>query len=412
MLNGMPGEIPPDLLDARIRCALGDATAWVLAGSPPCMPVVETARSRLREAAGPSSDHRHFLYREYLRIIAAHAPPVIVMDDVPGFCQQIMGATGTVFEHVRRDLAAIPGGLSYELRSLVRNVALHEAGPDDHVIECERYGIPQARHRTVVLAIRSDLARMRRNGLLVPSDAKATVTHVLRGMPRIRGRLIHDESGSGWREAVRAAPGAVRGWGALGEGRVLSEMAEAIGSISRLGCPGNGFTPWTTTFEDGAADVAGWLDVPELGGVIQHEARAVLPADVARYMFAAAYAWCFRESPALEVFPRSLFGDRGTGLDSGVTLAPGFGRYRVQCAHRPSTPVLAHISKEGHGFIHPDPGQARSLTVREAARLQTFPDDYFFEGNRTAQYTQVARSIPPWIAKQVAGIVHGILGVP
>ena len=107
---------------------------------------------------------------------------------------------------------------------------------------------------------------------------------------------------------------------------------------------------------------------------------------------------------------RLKYSDLPSELQTHKNTTAFLDRYKVLAANvRLSHTMIAHIAKDGHYFIHPDINQCRSISVREAARIQSFPDNYFFEGSRAAKYVQIGNAVPPLMAKGLANKVKIML---
>ncbi len=400
--NAELGRDSPEMIDQWIEEGIGNARDWVLIGGPPCQAYSIAGRSRrTRETqASFESDHKHFLYKEYLRIVRQFRPTVFVMENVKGILTSKNGGSH-IFSRILDDLSNPAGDLSYQIRSLVVNQT-ENLDPQDFIIKAEDYGIPQARHRVILFGIRSDAIPYHDNLILKPEE-KITVAQVLSDLPPLRSRLSRESDGfDAWLTAVHEA------------GQVLESqrqdlvrfMREAISRAGTIASTGNAFTQIEHQVYNMPENLGHWFLDARLGGVIQHETRSHMRSDLYRYFFASCFAKRYRYSPTLRDFPEKLLPKHGNVASTSI---PFMDRFRVQLEHSCSTTVVAHIAKDGHYYIHHDPSQCRSLTVREAARLQTFPDNYFFEGNRTQQYTQVGNAVPPLLAAKIAEIVYRVI---
>lgn len=128
--------------------------------------------------------------------------------------------------------------------------------------------------------------------------------------------------------------------------------------------------------------------------LIQHKARMHIPRD--RKIYELAISKWNQDKKRLK------YTDLPSELQTHKNKDSFLDRFKVVDMNGYSHSVLAHISKDGHYFIHPDIEQIRSLTVREVARIQSFPDNYKFEGPRTSQYSQIGNAVPPLMAKGIA----------
>lgn len=394
-------------IDAEIRSALNGQETWVLIGGPPCQAYSLAGRSRRANDKEFHKDEKHFLYKEYLRIIQVHKPTIFVMENVKGLLSS-KHSGNPMFEKIITDLSSPADGLEYEIRSFTKRGDSDSLEPGDYLIHSERYGIPQSRHRVILLGVRKGQG-VPQHQLLEPVSRPVTVRQAIEDLPRIRSRLSRGESLEAWRKAVQAAPTYVKGWRAENES-VMIESMRAFAAAATSSSTGGTFIPKEYRRPKKPTELQQWLHDRSLGGVCQHEARAHMASDLARYLFSATFAHSQGYSPRLDVFPPKLLPDHlNVQFWSEAEAIPFKDRFRVQCRNEPATTVVAHIAKDGHYYIHYDPSQCRSLTVREAARLQTFPDNYFFAGNRTEQYTQVGNAVPPLLAYKLAKIVRSVL---
>lgn len=421
-------NFPPELVDARIKQALNGAKNWILIGGPPCQAYSLVGRSRRQWGDQlDGEDKRVHLYKEYLRIIAEHHPAVFVMENVKGLLSSMLDGE-KMFDLIKRDLRdpssvftekKSPGYKIFSLTTETNNyVDGHPVynNDNDYLIRSEEYGVPQKRHRVILLGIREDISVI--PGTLQKAGQPVTLAEIIGDLPKIRSGINRaykysvtintkrqrvfenlEDSDDNWCQIVNTVRKEIISWNGFTKDYSNNQITSPDLGV------GSEFIPFKTP--DKSNPLFAWYHDRKLGGAANHISRSHLVEDLKRYMFSSMFTKKYGRFPKLLEFEQhstELLPDHENARSGKFA-----DRFRVQVPEKPATTITSHISKDGHYFIHYDPEQCRSLTVREAARIQTFPDNYLFCGSRTAQYHQVGNAVPPYLAYQIAIIIRKTL---
>lgn len=416
---------PSHIIDKRIIKSLNGSRDWLLIGGPPCQAFSLAGRSRV--GGIDDEDHRVYLYKEYLRIIAVHHPTVFVMENVKGLLSAKVNDE-KVFDWILNDLRN-PSSVFKETNAPKYKIYSLSTKPEDtdstgnpiykdntdYLIQSEKFKIPQKRHRVILLGIREDVDFI--PSVLKQDKNESALKSVIGDLPKLRsglGRSIISsktidgkkkreykneiDSDENWEKLVNNLKKEISSWKEFRSKEAYNSIKVASNGI------GAEYVRCKTPSEENP--LKEWFQDENLGGVCNHQTRTHLVEDLMRYLFASTYAEKHKRFPRLKDY--EIHSDKLMPDHESASSGKFADRFRVQMPDCPATTITSHISKDGHYFIHYDPDQCRSLTVREAARIQTFPDNYLFCGPRTAQYHQVGNAVPPYLAYQIAEIVSNI----
>lgn len=303
---------------------------------------------RAKDENGMQNDPRNYLFESYVKILNHFRPKIFVFENVTGLLTAKLGKEKTV------NIILNKLGKEYKLLN----------DPTKMVLNSCDYGVPQVRKRIILIGVRQDLE-------LEPKEIYDNIikTH------------YNPETGIENR---------------IGKAKYIS-VKDAIGDLPILK-PGEGekeIEYKVNTWNNYLSKVRS----KESNLLLDHVARTHNEKDKKRYREMSKNKWTFKEllekKPALNHIKQRVFNNS----------------YVVQFWDNPARTIIAHLYKDGNQFIHPDYNQERTLTPREAARLQSFPDDFIFEGSRTQQYKQIGNAVPPLMAEAIAKSIKKVFEV-
>lgn len=400
--------LTPEALTEELNLGQVGSAIDVLVGGPPCQAFARVGRSKLREIdAHPQAfkhDPRARLYLEYLRYVAAFQPLAILMENVP----DVLNHGG---QNIAEEICEVLEEKGYVVRYTMLNAAF--------------YGVPQMRERMFLIGYRHELEC----SVVFPKP-----THWVDLPPGYEGSravALKLLSGEGLfdkafdyvapPEAHSGLPPAVTAEEAIGDlppidARALLKSGELRRGARRFDQP--------VLYNQSRK-------VPEYARLMRtwpgFEARDTLTDHVIRYL-PRDYELFARLNPG-DQYPEAwrhandMLAERIAALGrGGIVICEGSAEYkrlresivppydagkfpnkwRKMWRDQPARTLMAHLGKDSYSHIHYDSNQARTISVREAARLQSFPDGFIFCGTMNPAFRQIGNAVPPLMAKAIA----------
>ena len=335
-------DITADDIIDRINEAIGKKQVDIIIGGPPCQ--AYSTAGRVRDSKGMEKDPRNFLFESYVKILEYYQPKFFVFENVTGlFTAKVNGES--IFKKVLNAL-----GKMYEVLD-DPGILLHNSAD---------YGVPQIRKRVIIMGVRRDIDKVSVRDLY----NSVIKTHWSPDTPEEERR---------------------------GRSKYIT-VEQAIGDLPAVE-PGNDASMEAFNYPCNNSFLKR-IGKPGVHPLMDHIARNHNSVDRERFTYMIRNHWTFgqlrRTMPQYEHEHARVFDNS----------------YVVQWWDLPSKTIIAHIHKDGFQFIHPDEAQARTLTVREAARIQSFPDDFEFAGSRGEKYKQIGNAVPPLFAEALAKAIR------
>lgn len=331
-------DITSDDIIDKILSVVKDSPIDVIIGGPPCQ--AYSTAGRVRDAKGMEQDPRNFLFEQYVKILNFFKPKFFVFENVTGVLSAKVNKK-LIFPQI---ISAL--GEFYDVTS----------DPQILTFNTAEYGVPQIRKRIIIMGVLKSIKNKKVNELYDGVIKTHWIPEATESERENKEKYV----------SVREA---------IGDLPKVEPGTDASKSNFLYSCPNN-FTKR--------------IGLVGNHPLLDHVARNHNQLDRDRFRNMISNHWTFGELrknlPHFEHSNPRLFDNS----------------YVVQWWDLPSKTILAHIYKDGFQYIHPDMEQARTFTVREAARIQSFPDDFEFCGSRTEKYKQIGNAVPPLFAEALA----------